>query len=119
MPYPKPAISMLYIPKIYDYLKILTEAEVNEFVAINFSGYFKSTREKSYSKVKKKQNVRKVELLYIFLKRLDEVERYVDIMKSNSSDNCVHRYNIESLNLFDPELQLIITKPMIKNKLNC
>ena len=30
------------------------------------------------------------------------------------SNNCVHRYNVEKLNLFDPELQLINTKPMIK-----
>ena len=33
---------------------------------------------------------------------------------SNTSDNCVHRYNVEILNLFDPELQLINTKLMIK-----
>ena len=26
---------------------------------------------------------------------------------SNYSDNCVHHYNVEILNLFDPELQLI------------
>ena len=38
-------------------------------------------------------------------------------MQSTSSDNCVHHYNIEVLNIFDPELQLINTKPMIKNKL--
>ena len=38
-------------------------------------------------------------------------------MQSNSSDNCVHRYNVEILNLFNPELQLINTKPVIKNKL--
>ena len=38
-------------------------------------------------------------------------------MQPNTSDNCVHRYNVEILNLFDPELQLINTKPMIKNKL--
>ena len=29
----------------------------------------------------------------------------------------MHYYNIEILNLFDPELQLINTKPVIKNKL--
>ena len=29
----------------------------------------------------------------------------------------MHHYNIEILNLFDPELQLIKTKPAIKNKL--
>ena len=38
-------------------------------------------------------------------------------MQLNSSDNCVHHCNIEILNLFDLELQLINTKPMIKNKL--
>ena len=38
-------------------------------------------------------------------------------MQSNSSDKCVHRYNIEILNLFDQELQLTDTKPMIINKL--
>ena len=39
------------------------------------------------------------------------------MMKSNYSDNCIHRYNIEILNHFDPKLQLIKTKPIIKNKL--
>ena len=39
------------------------------------------------------------------------------MMQPNFSDNCVHRYYIEILNLFEPELQLINTKPMIKNKL--
>ena len=29
----------------------------------------------------------------------------------------MHCYNIEILNLFDPELQLINAKPMIKRKL--
>ena len=38
-------------------------------------------------------------------------------MQSNSFDNCIHHYHVEILNLFDPELQLINTKPMIKNKL--
>ena len=37
---------MLHIPKIDDYLKILTDEEVKDFVAINFSKYFKSIREK-------------------------------------------------------------------------
>ena len=31
---------MLYIPKIGGYLKILTDEEVKDFVAINFSDYF-------------------------------------------------------------------------------
>ena len=38
-------------------------------------------------------------------------------MESNSFDNRVHCYNIEILNTFDPELQLINPKPMIKYKL--
>ena len=38
-------------------------------------------------------------------------------MQSNSFDKYVHRYNIEILNLSHQELQLINTKPMIKNKL--
>ena len=37
-------------------------------------------------------------------------------MESNFSDSCVHHYNVEILNLFDPELQLINTKPVIKSK---
>ena len=52
--------------------------------------------------------------LFIFLTTPDEVEKYVE---SNYSDNCVHHYNVEILNLFDPTLQLINTKPVIKNKL--
>ena len=98
---------MLYIPKIDGYLKILTDEEVKNFVAINFSEYFKSLREE--------QNLRKVaKSLYIFLTTPDEVEKYV---QSNSFDNCVHHYNVDILNVFDPELQMIITKPVIKNKL--
>ena len=38
-------------------------------------------------------------------------------MQSNSPDNCVCCYNIETLNPFDPELQLTNTKPMNSNKL--
>ena len=44
----------------------------------------------------------------------DEVEKYVQL---NSSDNFIHFYNLEILNLFDQELQLINIKPVIKNKL--
>ena len=36
---------MIYIPKIHEYLDILTDEEVNDFVAINFSEYFKSIEE--------------------------------------------------------------------------
>ena len=71
---------MLYIPKIDDYLKILTDEEVKDFVAINFSEYFKSTREKLYSKLNEEQDLKTVaKLLYIFLTTPDEVEKYVEI----------------------------------------
>ena len=109
---------MLYIPKINIYLKILPDDEVKDFAVINFSEYLKSTREKLYSKLSEEQNFRKVtESVYVFLTTPDEVEKYANIMQSNSSDKYVHRYNIDILNLFDPELQLINTIPMIKNKL--
>ena len=42
---------MLYIPEIVDYLKILTDDQVKPFVATDFSEYFKSTRQKLYSKL--------------------------------------------------------------------
>ena len=35
---------MFYIPKIGDYLKIITDDEVRDFVAINFSKFFESKR---------------------------------------------------------------------------
>ena len=77
---------MLCVPKIGDSLKILTNDEVKDFVAINFSEYFTSTRKKMYSKLSEEQNLRKVaESLYIFLTTPDEVEKYVEIMQSNSS----------------------------------
>ena len=58
---------MLYIPKIDGYLKILTDEEVKDFVAINFNEYFKSAREE--------QNIRKfARLLYNFLTTSAEVE---------------------------------------------
>ena len=80
---------MLYVPKIVDYLKILTDKEVEDFIAINFSEYFKSLREE--------KNLRKVaKLVYISLTTPDKVIKYV---QSNSSENCVHHYNVEILNL--------------------
>ena len=85
----------------------MTAKEVKDFVAIKFNEYFKYIREEqSLSKTAKS--------LYIFLTAADEVEKYVQL---NSSDNCIHHNNVKILNLYDPELQLINTKPMIKNKL--
>ena len=108
----------MYIPKISVSLKILTYEEVKNLVATHFSEYFISIREPLYSKLSEKQDLRKIAiLLYIFLTTPDVVEKYVETMQSNSSGNCVYHYNIEILNLFDPEIQLINTKPMNKNKL--
>ena len=39
------------------------------------------------------------------------------ICPSISSDICIHHYNVEILNIFDPELQLANTEPVIRNKL--
>ena len=91
---------MLYIPKIDDYLETLTDTEVKHFVVINIS-----------KSLNKEQNLRKVaKPLYNLLTTPDEVQ-------SNSSDNCIHHYNVRILNLFDPELQLINNKPVIKEAL--
>ena len=49
-------------------------------------------------------------MLYIFLTTTHKVD-------SNSSDNYAHHYNVGISNLFDPKLQLINSKPVIKNKL--
>ena len=54
---------------------------------------------------------------FVFLTTPDEVEKYVEMMQSNSSGNFVHHCNIEILNLSDPELQLMNTKLIIRNKL--
>ena len=87
-------------------MTILTDEEIKDFVAINFSEYFKSTKEKLYSKLNEERNLRKVaKLLYTFLTTPDEVKKYTKMIQSNFSDNCVNRYNIEVLNLFDPEFQ--------------
>ena len=109
---------MLYIQMIDDYLKILTDDKVKDFAAINFSEYFKPTSEKLYSNLSEEQNLRIIsESRYIFLLTPNEVEKYVEMMQSNSSYNCVYYYTAEILYLFDQELQLINTKPMIKKTL--
>ena len=83
---------MLHVPKIDEYLKALTDDEVKDFVSINFSEYFQSIREE--------QNLTQVaKLTYIFLITPDEVGKYV---QSYSSDNYIHLYNVEILNLFVP-----------------
>ena len=52
---------MIYIPKNDYHLEILTEEEVKIVSAINFSDYFKSTREE--------QNLRKIDNHFIYLLR--------------------------------------------------
>ena len=62
---------MFYILKIDDYLKILSDEEVKDFVVITFSKYFKSIREE--------QNLRKTaKSLYIFLTTPNKVKKYVE-----------------------------------------
>ena len=91
--------------KIDDCLKILTDDEVQDFVAINLSEYLKYTREKLYPKLSGEQNLRKAaELFYIFLTTRDKEVKYVKIMRSSSSDNCMHRHNMEDFNISDPEI---------------
>ena len=108
---------MLYIPMIDNYLKTLTDNEMKDFVAIHFREYPKSARKKLYSKLKEEQDLWKgAESLYTFLTTPDEVKKYVEIMQETSSDNCVHHYNFEMLNIFDPKLQPINAKTMIENK---
>ena len=80
---------------------------MKDFVAINFSGYFKSISQEQHF-------IKAAKSLYIFLATPEGLEKHV---QPNSSDNCINHYNVDILNLFDPELQLIDTKPLIKNKL--
>ena len=55
---------------IDDYLEILTDGEVKDFAAMNFSEHFQSIREE--------QNLRKIaKSLYIFLTIPDEVEGFI------------------------------------------
>ena len=69
----------------------MTEEEIKDFVAMNYSEYFKSTKENLYSKLNEEQNRRKVaKSLFIFLATPDEREKYAKMMQSNSSDNCRH-----------------------------
>ena len=107
---------MLYILKTDDYLKNLTDYEVEDFVVINFGEYFKCTKEKLCSKLNEERNVRKVpESLYLFL-TAPQITIKFDCNQDANNNNCIHRFN-EILNLFDSELQLNSTKPMITNKL--
>ena len=52
-----------------------------------------------------------------YLELIEKIPEAKFMMQSSSSDNRIRQYNINILNLFDPELQLIDTKPVIENKL--
>ena len=68
----------------------MTDDKVKDFVVMNFGQYFQSMREKLYSELCEEQSLRKIgESLYIFLTTPDEVEKYVKVTQSNSSDSCV------------------------------
>ena len=76
---------------------------MKEFVVINFSECFTSTREKLCSKLIEEQNLQKVaELLRIFLAISEKAEKYPKMRKSSSSDEYVHCYNVEISIFFDP-----------------
>ena len=71
-----------------DYLKILTNNKVKDFVVKEFGESFKSRNEKLFSKLREKQNIREIaESLYIFVETDDEVEKYVKMMQSSSPNN--------------------------------
>ena len=50
---------MLYMSNIADYLKILIDEEVKEFVVINFGGCFKTSRELLYPQLGKEKVLEK------------------------------------------------------------
>ena len=52
-------------------------------------------------------------MLYNFVAITDEAKKYAEMMRSS----CMWHYNVKILNLFDPELQMINTKPIMKDKL--
>ena len=96
---------MFYYPKISNLLEILTDDEVNDFAAIIFGYIFWSIREKLFSRLREKQNYRKVaELFCLFLTTPDKLQKYLKSMHSSFSKNCICHKNIEILNTFDPEL---------------
>ena len=115
---------MFYMPKIADYLKIMTD-EYIKTCSQTFDECFKYIKEKLHSKLGEEKSLRKVEESFLyFLGTPDQVKKYAKLIekmseaklmtKSSSSNNCVHYFNISILNPFDPELQLINTKPTVK-----
>ena len=69
---------MVYISKVGDYSKILTDDEMNDYVVINLGEYLNL-----WEKNIEEQNLKRViESLYIFLATPVEAEKYVEMMQS-------------------------------------
>ena len=72
---------MFYIPRVTEYLDILTDEKVKHFVVIDFDKRFKYRRKEQHSKLNKNINIRTVaESFYTFLKVPDEVEKYNELI---------------------------------------
>ena len=71
----------MHIPRIDDYLRILTDDEVKDIVAKHFSEYFKSAQGELYSKLNEEKILRKVaKSLCTFLRTPVEVEKCNQIL---------------------------------------
>ena len=72
---------MFYIPKITEYLDILTDEKVKHFVVIDFDVRFKYRRKEQHSQLNKNTNIRTVaESFYTFLTVPGEVEKYDELI---------------------------------------
>ena len=89
---------MFYMPKIADYLKIMTD-EYIKTCSQTFDECFKYIKEKLHSKLGEEKSLRKVEESFLyFLGTPDQVKKYAKLIekmseaklmtKSSSSNNC-------------------------------
>ena len=79
---------IFYVTKIGDYLKILTDDDVKDFVDKNLGKYFKFKKEKLCSKLNEEQNLQKVvESLIYFSPHLTKYNHIVEMIQSSSCDN--------------------------------
>ena len=115
---------MLYIPKIADYLKILTDEVVKDFLLIILDEYFKSAKEKIHPKQNEEKNLGKVAgWLYSFLATPCKAEKYVKLIekvpeaktmiRSSSSAYSMRTYNVK---IFKSFLFRIITDLHLNNQ---
>ena len=84
---------MLYILKVDDWnrwSKGLKDDEVKDFAVINLGKYFEYMGKKLCPIEGEEKNLTKVvKSLYIFLTISDEEEKYVEMIQSSSSENCI------------------------------